>query len=138
MDDVSPTNQQVITLGNALEKESQRVSHWPITCFIFAIAVSVLVAVTESFVFLSVALFAWFLAWNRWMLRRFLRSFLPAPKQNESSWLEDATQALQHPPAWYRYSEGIAALTFFAAFVLITIEVTSSSGTRIPSSSQHT
>src|SRR6266705_1368818 len=68
MDDVSPTNQQVITLGNALEKESQRVSHWPITCFIFAIAVSVLVAVTESFVFLSVALFAWFLAWNRWLL----------------------------------------------------------------------
>ena len=119
MDDVSPTNPQVIALGNALQKESQRVSNWLITCFTFAIGVSVRVAVTKSFV-LGVALFAWFFVWNRWKLRRFLRSFLPAPTENLGLWMQHAIQALQHAPAWYRYSEGIAALTFFAAYVLIT------------------
>jgi Flp pilus assembly protein TadB len=129
MDDVSPTNQQIVALRNALEKESQRVSRWLIACVIFAVAVSVLVVVTKSLVFVIVALFSWFFVWNRWMLRRFLRSFVPPPNEHESScWVERAMEALQHAPAWYRYSEGIAALIFFAAFVLITIEVTSSSG----------
>jgi hypothetical protein len=75
-----------------------------------------------------VALFAWFFVWNRWKLRRFLRAFLPAPKENEGLWAQHAIQALQHPPVWYRYSEGIAALTFFALYMLLTVEITSSSG----------
>lgn len=128
MDDPNPTKQQVIALSHALASESQRVSRWAITCFLFAIAVSALVAATKSGVFLGVALFAWFFAWNRWKLSRFLLSFLPAPNEDEESWVNHVVTALHNSPTWYRYSERTAALFFLASFALITVEVTSTSG----------
>ncbi len=128
MNDANQTEHQFLALSSALEKETRRVARWFISCFVFAIAVSVLVAATKSFVFLAVALFAWFFAWNRWKLRRLLRSYLPSPNENQDAWVENTVSGLQNPPAWYRYSDYIAAFAFLAAFLLITIEVTSNSG----------
>src|SRR5438270_7056921 len=129
MDDANQTKEQVIALSNALEKESRRVARWAIISLMFAVAVCVLVAATKSVVFLVVALFAWFFAWNRWKLRRFLAAYLPAPSENQRAWIQNAAEGLRHPPAWYRLSEYIAAVTFLAIFLLITIEVTLTSGT---------
>lgn len=129
MDDANQTNEQAIVLSNALESESRRVARWAIVCLIFAVAVSVLVIATKSVVFLVVALFAWFFAWNRWKLRRLLTAHLPPPSENQDAWIQNAANELQNPPAWYKFSEYIAAITFLAMFLLITIQVTLTSGT---------
>jgi len=120
---------QPTLLANALQKQCSRVARWMVVSFLLAIAASILAAATKSIAFLAVALFAWFFAWNRWKLRRFLVAFLPPPAENAHLWCEKATKALQNPPAWYRYSEYIALVTFFAIAAAETIVVASTSGT---------
>ncbi len=128
MDDVNQTN-QVIALTDALKGEIRRVARWTIACFIFAVAVSVLVVVTKSVIFFVVALFAWFFAWNRWRLRHYLAAFLPPQQDKQGGWIESVVHGLQTPPPWYRFSEYIAAVTFIALFLLITIVVVATTGT---------
>lgn len=121
-------SQQVIALADAVQTECRRVALWLVAALVLALAASLLAAATKSIVLVVVAAFAWFFAWNRWMLRRFLSAFLPPPTEKVEAWLEDATKGLQHPPAWYRCSEYIALLTFFLLAALVTIIVVSTSG----------
>jgi hypothetical protein len=125
---VNQTQKQVVELSKAVEQEAHRVARWAIYCLIFALAASALVAATKSLVFLVAALFAWFFAWNRCMLWRFLISCLPPPNENQDAWLEKTVEAPRNPPSWYRFSEQLAAVTFLIGFGIITIVVTSSSG----------
>jgi hypothetical protein len=131
MDNVNQTQQQVVELIKALEREAHRVARWAVTCLIFALATSALVAATKSLFFRVVALFAWFFAWNRWRLWRFLIACLPPPNENQDGWLEKTVEGLMNPPSWYRLSEHVAAVTFLIGFGTITVVVTSTSGTWI-------
>jgi len=128
MDEANQIGQQVLSLSNALDSEAKRVWRWAIYCLLFAIAVSALTVAAKSLVFLLVAMFAWFFAWNRWKLARLLRSYLPPPSQDQQAWMESAIKRLENPPAWCRYSEYGAGVTFLLLFALITIEVTATSG----------
>lgn len=128
MEESNITPDHIIALSDALKKESKRVRRWLAICIVFAVGVSALVAVTRSFAFLAVALFAWFFVWNRWRLRAFLQSFLLAPSESQHEWLRNVAHQLENPPRWYKYSEYLAAVTFFALYALITVEVTARSG----------
>lgn len=128
MDEARQTGQLAVSLSNALDKEAKRVVRWAISCLMFATAVSTLTVATKSLVFFPVAIFAWFFAWNRWKFARLLYSHLPSPDQDQYAWMESVIRSLQNPPAWYGYSEYLAALTFLMLFGLITIEVTATSG----------
>jgi len=128
MENLNQAQQQVIELNKALEQEAHRVAGWAVCCLIFALAASALVAATKSLVFLVVALFAWFFAWNRRRLWRFLIACLPPPNENQDAWLEKTVERLRNPPSWYRFSEDVAAVTFLMGFGLITIVVASTSG----------
>jgi hypothetical protein len=119
----APNNieRQVMALSKALEKEARRVRRWLIVCFVFAVAISSLAIKSKDFVFLVVALFFWFFAWNRWKLWCFLRAFLPPPSENQEQWMHSAVGGLERSRFWYWVSEYIAVLTLLAAYVLITI-----------------
>jgi hypothetical protein len=123
------TQQPVVELSNALEQEVHRVARWAICCLIFALGASALVIATRSLVFLVVAVFAWFFAWNRWRLWRFLIACPPPPTENQDAWFEKTLQRLLNPPSWYRLSEYVAAVTLLMLFGIITFVVTSTSGT---------
>lgn len=128
---MNQTQQQVIELQKALEREAHRVARWAVYCLILALATSALAVATKSLVFIVVALFAWFFVWNRRRLWRFLLACLPRPDENQEAWLDKTIGGLLKPPSWYRFSEHVAAVTFLICFGIITIEVTSTSGTRM-------
>lgn len=99
MEEPNITPDQIIAMIDALKKECRRVGRWLAICIVLAVWVSVAVAVTRSFAFLAVALFAWFFVWNRWKLRRLLQSFLSARGEDQGEWVRNVAHQLENPPA---------------------------------------
>jgi ABC-type multidrug transport system permease subunit len=98
----------------------------------FAILTLVVAALAKSVMFVIVALFLWFLAWNRWMEYKRVKGWLSRPvptnEQERVIWARIFYSEMSHPPIWLKSSNWIAAVMAVVVVLAVSIEVVALSG----------